>query len=257
MDSTTPGHHGSSDPSGGYFKYLGIQGEVMTPDEFPCEPVTWQESYEMARALAMMVKEDCFGADIVIAFGREGTRPPVWCAISCSRTCSPVSRWSTGGVRRRRNPRSGSGSRWRWRSGTGKSWWWTMSLTPGGPCSTRSSIRDLFPREVRTAVLQHKSGYDSPGLFFPRREGMAMDHLSLGGPRRRGGVLPESSGTRGPPPPARCRTPCSGITAFSHPWLRRTMRLDDLLGNTPRWKSGNATKKSIDSAWPRIRFQTL
>jgi hypoxanthine phosphoribosyltransferase len=47
----------------------------MTPDSFPCELVTWHQSYSLAKQLARRIRESGFRPDIVIAIGRGGYVP--------------------------------------------------------------------------------------------------------------------------------------------------------------------------------------
>lgn len=47
----------------------------MLPDSFPCELVTWDESYRLARTLAEKIKNSGFRPDLIIAIGRGGYVP--------------------------------------------------------------------------------------------------------------------------------------------------------------------------------------
>ena len=228
----------------------------MTPDEFPCELVTWQESYEMARALAMMVKEDCFGADIVIAIGRGGYVPArVVCdfLLQDMLTSFKMEHW-------------------------------------GSAAKEKPEVRVRFPLAVEIrdqkvlvvddvtdtgGTLQHAIEYLR--VFPPGRSGRRCSSTSrahgsariiLPAKRRNGdgssipgrstrtwwGSAREYWNARSSPP-ARCGTPCSGITAFRSPWLRCMMRSMTCSGVPRSGNPGNATGKVL-SIRPdrRIRF---
>ncbi|MBA1446243.1 MAG: phosphoribosyltransferase [Gammaproteobacteria bacterium] len=43
--------------------------------EVPCELVTWEQSYQLARKLACQVREDGFAAEIIVAISRGGLIP--------------------------------------------------------------------------------------------------------------------------------------------------------------------------------------
>ncbi|MBN1195123.1 MAG: phosphoribosyltransferase [Methanomicrobiaceae archaeon] len=47
----------------------------MLPDSFPCELISWDSSYKLARILAALIKESGYRPDLVIAIGRGGFVP--------------------------------------------------------------------------------------------------------------------------------------------------------------------------------------
>jgi hypoxanthine phosphoribosyltransferase len=47
----------------------------MDPERFPCQLVSWDEAYELARKLANKIKASQFHPDLVIAIGRGGYVP--------------------------------------------------------------------------------------------------------------------------------------------------------------------------------------
>ncbi len=47
----------------------------MNPDSFPCQLITWGESYELGRRLAYEIKSSGFRPDLIVAIGRGGYVP--------------------------------------------------------------------------------------------------------------------------------------------------------------------------------------
>jgi hypoxanthine phosphoribosyltransferase len=47
----------------------------MLPDSFPCELISWDSSYKLAKTLAARIKESGYRPDLVIAIGRGGFVP--------------------------------------------------------------------------------------------------------------------------------------------------------------------------------------
>ncbi len=143
----------------------------MMPDEFPCELVTWQDSYEMARALAMKVKEDCFAPDIVIAIGRGGYVPArVVCdfLLQDMLTSFKMEHWGSAAKEK-------PGVRVRFPLAVeirDKKVLVVDDVTDTGETLEHAIeyILSFSPREVRTAVLQHKSGSRFRPDYFAREE---------------------------------------------------------------------------------------
>lgn len=47
----------------------------MNPESFPCQLISWNESYELGRRLAYEVKQSGFHPDLIVAIGRGGYVP--------------------------------------------------------------------------------------------------------------------------------------------------------------------------------------
>ena len=47
----------------------------MNPDGFPCQLISWNESYELGRSLAYEIKRSGFHPDLIVAIGRGGYVP--------------------------------------------------------------------------------------------------------------------------------------------------------------------------------------
>jgi hypothetical protein len=47
----------------------------MIPDSFPCQLISWDESYELGRRLAYEIKRSGFRPDLIVAIGRGGYVP--------------------------------------------------------------------------------------------------------------------------------------------------------------------------------------
>lgn len=144
---------------------------MMMPDEFPCELVTWQDSYEMARALAMMVKEDCYAPDIVIAIGRGGYVPArVVCdfLLQDMLTSFKMEHWGSAAKEKPEvRVRFPLAVEIRDRKVLVVD---DVTDTGGTLQHAIEYLRDFSPREVRTAVLQHKSGSRFRPDYFAREE---------------------------------------------------------------------------------------
>ena len=131
----------------------------MIPEEFPCELVTWQDSYEMARALAGMVKEDCYAPDLVIAIGRGGYVPArVVCdfLLQDMLTSFKMEHWGSAAKEKPEvKVRFPLAVEIR-----GQKVLVVDDVTDTGETLQHAIeyLRSLSPREIRTAVLQHKSG---------------------------------------------------------------------------------------------------
>jgi hypoxanthine phosphoribosyltransferase len=131
----------------------------MIPEEFPCELVTWQDSYEMARALAIRVKEDCYAPDIVIAIGRGGYVPArVVCdfLLQDMLTSFKMEHWGSAAKKKPEvKVRFPLAVEIRDRKVLV-----VDDVTDTGETLQHAIeyLRGLSPREIRTAVLQHKSG---------------------------------------------------------------------------------------------------
>jgi hypoxanthine phosphoribosyltransferase len=143
----------------------------MIPDEFPCELVTWEDSYEMARALAGMVKEDCYAPDLVIAIGRGGYVPArVVCdfLLQDMLTSFKMEHWGSAAKEkpevRVRFPLAVEIR--------DQKVLVVDDVTDTGETLQHAIgyIRGLSPREVRTAVLQYKSGSVFRPDYFAREE---------------------------------------------------------------------------------------
>ncbi|MBP1928724.1 hypoxanthine phosphoribosyltransferase [Methanolinea mesophila] len=143
----------------------------MIPDEFPCELVTWQDSYEMARTLAGMVKEDCYAPDIVIAVGRGGYVPArVVCdfMLQDMLTSFKMEHWGSAA---REKPEV----RVRFPIAVdirGQKVLVVDDVTDSGETLQYAIkyLQGFSPREIRTAVLQHKSGSVFRPDYFAREE---------------------------------------------------------------------------------------
>jgi hypoxanthine phosphoribosyltransferase len=147
------------------------QKGLMIPEEFPCELITWQDSYEMARALAIRVKEDCFGPDIVIAIGRGGYVPArVVCdfLLQDMLTSFKMEHWGSAAKEKPevkiRFPLAVEI--------TDQKVLVVDDVTDTGETLKHAIeyLRSLSPRVVRTAVLQHKSGSRFLPDYFAREE---------------------------------------------------------------------------------------
>ena len=47
----------------------------MIPESFPCQLISWDESYELGRRLAYEIKRSGFRPDLIVAIGRGGYVP--------------------------------------------------------------------------------------------------------------------------------------------------------------------------------------
>jgi hypoxanthine phosphoribosyltransferase len=143
----------------------------MEGEAFPCELVTWKKFSEMARDLALTIKESGYTPDLVIAIGRGGYVPArVVCdyLLHDMLTSFKVEHW---GMAAEEKPR-------------------VIVRFPlavdirdqavlivddvtdtGRTLDTAVSyIRSLGPREIRTAVLQHKVKSSFCPDYFAREE---------------------------------------------------------------------------------------
>lgn len=143
----------------------------MTAEAFSCELVNWENSFRMARSLAFLIKKSGFKPDLVIAIGRGGYVPArVVCdfLLQDMLTSFKIEHW---GMAAQEKPqvivrfplavdiRDQAVLIVDDVTDTGQ----TMNTAVG-------YIRSLGPREIRTAVLQHKVTSSYRPDYFAREE---------------------------------------------------------------------------------------
>jgi len=126
--------------------------------EFSCEIVTWDQFYNLARLLSKGIKSSGYRPDVVIAIGRGGYVPArVLCdfLLRNQLTSIKVEHWDVAAARKEQA---------RIRSPlaieiTGLNVLIVDDLTDTGDTLVIATeyIRRFCPKEIRTAVLQHKS----------------------------------------------------------------------------------------------------
>jgi len=126
--------------------------------EFSCEIVTWDQFYNLARLLSKIIKSSGYRPDLVIAIARGGYVPArVLCDLLLrdQLTSIKVEHWGVAAVKKEQA---------RIRSPlaieiTGLNVLIVDDLTDTGDTLAIATdyIRRFCPREIRTAVLQHKS----------------------------------------------------------------------------------------------------
>jgi len=78
--------------SGKYPLSRGCTYELMIPDTFSCEVVSWEYFATLARTPAYRIKQSGFRPDLVIAIGRGGYVPARVVCDVLLHACLPVSR---------------------------------------------------------------------------------------------------------------------------------------------------------------------
>jgi len=143
----------------------------MVPDTFTCELMSWEDFAVLARTLALRIKQSRFRPDLVIAIGRGGYVPArVVCDFLLHEmlTCFKVEHWGMAAEEKPSvNVRFPLAVDIRDKTvlviddvtDTGK----TMDVAI-------SYLRGLHPREIRTAVLQHKVSSLFRPDYFAREE---------------------------------------------------------------------------------------
>lgn len=129
----------------------------MLRESFPCTLVTWEESAYLARRLAGAIKADGYRPDLVIAIGRGGYVPArivCDCLLHDMLTSMKVEHWGIAAHKKTdtvvRFPLAVDVR--------GRSVLIVDDVTDTGDtlAATVAHVASLHPREVRTAVLQHK-----------------------------------------------------------------------------------------------------
>jgi hypoxanthine phosphoribosyltransferase len=129
----------------------------MTPESFPCDLVTWNEFYDLAKSLSRLIKSSGWRPDLVVAIGRGGYVPArVVCdfLVFDLLTSMKVEHWGIGAQKR-------DEARVRFPLATeisGQKVLIVDDVTDTGDTLTTavSYVESLGPIETRTAVLQHK-----------------------------------------------------------------------------------------------------
>ncbi len=143
----------------------------MAAEVFPCELVSWEDFSELARSLALLIKESGYRPDIVIAIGRGGYVPArVVCDFLLNNmlTSFKVEHW---GMAAQEKPRVIV----RFPLAVDirdQAVLIVDDVTDTGQTldAAVSYIRSLGPEEIRTAVLQHKVKSSFCPDYFAREE---------------------------------------------------------------------------------------
>ena len=129
----------------------------MNSESFPCDLVTWNEFYDLAKSLSRLIKSSGWRPDLVVAIGRGGYVPArVVCdfLVFDLLTSMKVEHWGIGAQKR-------DEALVRFPLATGVSGQRILivdDVTDTGDTLTTAVgyVESLGPKETRTAVLQHK-----------------------------------------------------------------------------------------------------
>ena len=129
----------------------------MNPESFPCDLVTWNEFYDLAKSLSRLIKSSGWRPDLVVAIGRGGYVPArVVCdfLVFDLLTSMKIEHWGIGAQKR-------DEAMVRFPLATGVSGQKILivdDVTDTGDTLTTAVgyVESLGPKETRTAVLQHK-----------------------------------------------------------------------------------------------------
>ena len=129
----------------------------MNSESFPCDLVTWNEFYDLAKSLSRLIKSSGWRPDLVVAIGRGGYVPArVVCdfLVFDLLTSMKVEHWGIGAQKR-------DEALVRFPLATGVSGQKILivdDVTDTGDTLTTAVgyVESLGPKETRTAVLQHK-----------------------------------------------------------------------------------------------------
>jgi hypoxanthine phosphoribosyltransferase len=129
----------------------------MNPESFPCDLVTWNEFYDLAKSLSRLIKSSGWRPDLVVAIGRGGYVPArVVCdfLVFDLLTSMKVEHWGIGAQKK-------SEASVRFPLATeisGQKVLIVDDITDTGDTLTTAVgyVESLGPKETRTAVLQHK-----------------------------------------------------------------------------------------------------
>lgn len=143
----------------------------MIPDKFTCELISWEEFHMMARSLARMIKKSGYRPDLVVAIGRGGYVPArVVCDFSLHDmlTGFKVEHW---GMAAQEKP----SAKVRFPLAVDIRDQKVLVVddvtdTGGTMDAAIPYLRSLHPREIRTAVLHHKTVSPFRPDYFAREE---------------------------------------------------------------------------------------
>ena len=129
----------------------------MNSESFPCDLVTWNEFYDLAKSLSRLIKSSGWRPDLVVAIGRGGYVPArVVCDVLVFDllTSMKIEHWGIGAQKR-------DEAMVRFPLATGVSGQKILivdDVTDTGDTLTTAVgyVESLGPKETRTAVLQHK-----------------------------------------------------------------------------------------------------
>jgi hypoxanthine phosphoribosyltransferase len=129
----------------------------MSPESFPCDLVTWNEFYDLAKYLSRLIKSSGWRPDLVVAIGRGGYVPSrVVCdfLVHDLLTSMKVEHWGIAAQKKDQ-------AMVRFPLATGVSGQKVLivdDVTDTGDTLTTAVgyVESLGPKETRTAVLQHK-----------------------------------------------------------------------------------------------------
>ncbi len=130
----------------------------MSPESFPCDLVTWNEFYDLAKYLSRLIKSSGWRPDLVVAIGRGGYVPArVVCdfLVHDLLTSMKVEHWGIAAQKKDQ-------AMVRFPLATGVSGQKVLivdDVTDTGDTLTTAVgyVESLGPKETRTAVLQHKT----------------------------------------------------------------------------------------------------
>jgi len=130
----------------------------MSPESFPCDLVTWNEFYDLAKYLSRLIKSSGWRPDLVVAIGRGGYVPArVVCdfLVHDLLTSMKVEHWGIAAQKK-------DEAMVRFPLATGVSGQKVLivdDVTDTGDTLTTAVgyVESLGPKETRTAVLQHKT----------------------------------------------------------------------------------------------------
>jgi len=130
----------------------------MNPESFPCDLVTWNEFYDLAKSLSRLIKSSGWRPDLVVAIGRGGYVPArVVCdfLVHDLLTSMKVEHWGIAAQKKDqamvRFPLATEVS--------GQKVLVVDDVTDTGDTliTAVGYVESLGPAEIRTAVLQHKT----------------------------------------------------------------------------------------------------
>jgi hypoxanthine phosphoribosyltransferase len=142
----------------------------MNSESFPCDLVTWSEFYDLAKSLSRLIKSSGWRPDLVVAIGRGGYVPArVVCdfLVHDLLTSMKVEHWGIGAQKRDeamvRFPLATEIS--------GQKVLIVDDVTDTGDTLTTAVtyVKSLGPKEIRTAVLQHKSSSEFEPDYYSEK----------------------------------------------------------------------------------------